>query len=44
MIDGQSRSENASHKQLGPAAKVRPVRPWPYRFLREKNGVAWILT
>ena len=20
------------------------VRPWPYRFLREKNGVAWILT
>ena len=23
---------------------VRPVRPWPYRFLREKNGVAWILT
>ena len=28
----------------GPAATVRPVRPWPYRFLREKNGVAWILT
>ena len=27
----------------GPAATVRPVRPWPYRFLREKNGVAWIL-
>ena len=21
----------------GPAAKVRPVRPWPYRFLREKK-------
>ena len=28
----------------GPAAMVRPVRLWPYRFLREKNGVAWILT
>ena len=28
----------------GPAATVRPVRPWPYRFLREKNGVAWTLT
>ena len=28
----------------GPAATVRPVRPWPYWFLREKNGVAWILT
>ena len=28
----------------GPVAMVRPVRPWPYRFLREKNGVAWILT
>ena len=28
----------------GPAALVRPVRPWPYRFSREKNGVAWILT
>ena len=28
----------------GPAAMVRPVRPWPYHFLREKNGVAWILT
>ena len=28
----------------GPAAMVRPVRPWPYRFLREKNGVAWIPT
>ena len=25
----------------GPAAMIRPVRPWPYRFLR---GVAWILT
>ena len=23
--------------QAGPAAKVRPVRPWPYRFLREKK-------
>ena len=23
---------------------VRLVQPWPYRFLREKNGVAWILT
>ena len=22
---------------------VRPVRPWPYRFLREKNGVVWIM-
>ena len=22
----------------------RPVRPWPYRFLREINGVTWILT
>ena len=30
--------------QAGPAAKVWPVRPWPYWFLREKNGVAWILT
>ena len=28
----------------GPAAMVRPVWPWPYRILREKNGVAWILT
>ena len=28
----------------GPAATVRSVRPWPYQFLREKNGVAWILT
>ena len=28
----------------GPAATVRPVRPWPYQFLREKNGVTWILT
>ena len=28
----------------GPAAMVQPVRPWPYRFLREKNCVAWILT
>ena len=32
------------HGEAGPAATVRPVRPWPYRFLREKNGVAWILT
>ena len=23
--------------KTGPAAKVRPVRPWPYRFLREKK-------
>ena len=23
---------------------VRPVRPWPYQFLRRKNGVAGILT
>ena len=28
----------------GPAAMVRPVRPWPYRFRGRKNGVAWILT
>ena len=21
----------------GPAALVRPVRPWPYRFLSKKN-------
>ena len=21
----------------GPAAMVRPVRPWPYQFLREKK-------
>ena len=21
----------------GPAAMLRPVRPWPYRFLREKK-------
>ena len=21
----------------GPAAKVRPVRPWPYQFLRENK-------
>ena len=26
-----------SHNFAGPAAKVRPVRPWPYRFLREKK-------
>ena len=31
-------------KNTGSAATVRPVRPWPYRFLMEKNGVAWILT
>ena len=31
-------------RRTGPAAMVRPVWPWPYRFLREKNGVAWILT
>ena len=31
--------------KAGPAAMVRPVRPWPYRFFRVKmNGVAWILT
>ena len=23
--------------ESGPAAMVRPVRPWPYRFLREKK-------
>ena len=23
---------------------VRSVRPWPYRFLGEKNCVTWILT
>ena len=23
----------------GPAAVVRPVRPWPYQFLRDKNGI-----
>ena len=26
----------------GLAAMVQPVRPWLYRFLREKNGVVWI--
>ena len=31
-----------NHALAGPAATVWPVRPWPYRFLREKNGVAWI--
>ena len=36
--------QHASKASTGPAAMVRPVRPWPYRFLREKNGVAWILT
>ena len=25
------------------AAMVRPVRPWPYLFLREKNGITQIL-
>ena len=30
--------------EAGPAAMVWPVRPWLYWFLREKNGVAWILT
>ena len=28
----------------GPVATLRLVRPWLYQFLREKNGVAWILT
>ena len=42
-LDTVSRSE-LSGKRTGPAAMVRPVRPWQYRFLREKNGVAWILT
>ena len=23
---------------------VRLVQPWPYRSLREKNGITWILT
>ena len=28
----------------GPAPPVRPVQPWPYQFLRRKNGVTGILT
>ena len=28
--------------KAGLVAMVRPVRPWPYRCLSEKNGVAWI--
>ena len=32
------------HSNPGPAPPVRPVRPWPYQFLRRKNGVAGILT
>ena len=39
-----SSSNDRRTRVPGPAATVRPVRPWPYQFLREKNGVAWILT
>ena len=34
----------AGYVKSGPAPPVRPVRPWPYQFLRRKNGVAGILT
>ena len=32
------------HYIPGPAAMVWPVWPWTYWFLREENGVAWILS
>ena len=36
LISGPT-STNFYDHATGPAAKVRPVRPWPYRFLREKK-------
>ena len=34
--DTQWRSQNRVVARAGPAAMVRPVRPWPYRFEGEK--------
>ena len=39
MFDNQHtqwRSQNRVVVMAGPVAKVRPVRPWPYRFEGEK--------
>ena len=41
---GPTLEENLEVRITGPAAMVLPGRQWPYRFLREKNGIAWILT
>ena len=51
IIENEKRCRNGVPKstqtrkdiKAGLAAMVRPVRPWPYRFLKEKNGVDWIL-